>query len=173
MAHIFKEWTTQFLKVFVDDVNVHSGTWSEHLCHIGLVFQKLTKVNFKLNLGKCCLGSKSIIFLGHIMDCAESQLDPKKIARIQNFPTPNITTNVKAFLEFIGCYMKFIVGYAKITKPLFTSTKKKFKFLWTSICQTTFVALKRRLLEPIIMVRPNFKKPFITRKCILVHFGFH
>jgi hypothetical protein len=26
MADIFKEWTNQFVKVFVDDVNIHSGT---------------------------------------------------------------------------------------------------------------------------------------------------
>jgi putative transposase len=70
MADIFKEWTNQFMKVFVDDVDIHNGTWSEHLCHIRLVLQKLTKVNIKLNLGKCCFGSKSITFLGHIVDCA-------------------------------------------------------------------------------------------------------
>jgi putative transposase len=38
MAGIFKEWTNQFVKVFTDDVNIHSGTWNEHLCHIRLVF---------------------------------------------------------------------------------------------------------------------------------------
>jgi hypothetical protein len=37
MADIFKEWTNQFVKVFVDDVNIHSGTWNEHLCHVRLV----------------------------------------------------------------------------------------------------------------------------------------
>jgi hypothetical protein len=26
MANIFKEWINQFVKVFVDDVNIHSGT---------------------------------------------------------------------------------------------------------------------------------------------------
>jgi putative transposase len=26
MADIFKEWTNQFVKVFVNDVNIHSGT---------------------------------------------------------------------------------------------------------------------------------------------------
>jgi hypothetical protein len=54
MANIFKEWTKQFLKVFVDDVNIHNKTWSKHLCHIWLVFQKLIKVSLKLNPGKCC-----------------------------------------------------------------------------------------------------------------------
>jgi hypothetical protein len=37
MVDIFKEWTNQFVKVFVDDVNIHSGTWNEHLGHIKLV----------------------------------------------------------------------------------------------------------------------------------------
>jgi hypothetical protein len=27
MAKMFKDWTDQFLKVFVDDVNIHSQTW--------------------------------------------------------------------------------------------------------------------------------------------------
>jgi hypothetical protein len=31
---IIKKWTTQFSKVFVDNVNIHNGTWNEHLCHI-------------------------------------------------------------------------------------------------------------------------------------------
>ncbi len=34
MADIFQKWTNQFVKVFVDDVNIHNGTWNEHLCHI-------------------------------------------------------------------------------------------------------------------------------------------
>jgi len=72
MVDIFKEWTNQFVKVFVDDVNIHSGTWNEHLCHIRLVLQKLKGVNFKLNLSKCCFGSKNITFLGHIVDNAGS-----------------------------------------------------------------------------------------------------
>jgi len=70
MVDIFKEWTNQFVKVFVDDVNIHRGTWNEHSCHIQLVLQKLTRVNLKLNPSKCCFGSKRITFLGHIVNNA-------------------------------------------------------------------------------------------------------
>ncbi len=34
MADIFKEWINQYFKLFIDDVNIHNGTWNEHLCHI-------------------------------------------------------------------------------------------------------------------------------------------
>jgi hypothetical protein len=49
----------------------------------------------------------------------------------------------------------------KIVKPLFTLTKKECKFLWTPICQTIFVALKKRLIKAPILVRLGFNKPFI------------
>jgi hypothetical protein len=68
------------------------------------------------------------------VDYVESQPNPKKIAAIYNFPTPNIATNVRAFLGLTRYYRRFIVGYAKITKPLFAITKKECKFLWTPIC---------------------------------------
>ncbi len=120
MVDIFKKWTNQFVKVFIDNVNIHSGTWNEHLCHTRLVLQKLKKVNFKLNHSKCCFGSKIItfFFLGHIVDYAKSQPNPKKIATIQNFPTPNTATNVKAFLGLTGYYKRFIAGYTKFVEPL-------------------------------------------------------
>ncbi len=95
------------------------------------------------------------------MDCAGSQTDPQKIAAVHNFPTPDTTTNVRAFLGLTRYYMRFIIGYARIAKPMFTLTKKECKFFWTPICQATFVAVKRRLVEAPIFVRLDFNKPFI------------
>ncbi len=34
MAEVFKDWNNKFLKVFVDDVNIHSLNWKDHLQHI-------------------------------------------------------------------------------------------------------------------------------------------
>jgi len=95
------------------------------------------------------------------VDNARPQLDPKKIVVVQHFPTPKIATNVKAFMGLIGYYKRFIVGYAKIAEPLFALTKKNCKFLWTPICHSTFVALKRRLVEALVLVKLDFNKPFI------------
>jgi hypothetical protein len=69
------------------------------------------------------------MFLGHIVDNAGSQLDPKKIAEVQHFPTPNTAMNVRAFLGLTTYYKRFIASYAKIAEPLFAFTKKECKFL--------------------------------------------
>jgi hypothetical protein len=68
--------------MFIDDINIHSGTWNEHLGQIRVVLHKLKGVNLKLNPSKCCCGSKSITFLGHVVDNVRSQLDPRKIVVI-------------------------------------------------------------------------------------------
>jgi hypothetical protein len=68
MADIFKDWTNQFLRVFVDNVNIHNGTWFDHLQDI-LVLQMLVEVNLKLNLSTCCFGFKSITLSGHVVYC--------------------------------------------------------------------------------------------------------
>jgi hypothetical protein len=101
------------------------------------------------------------MFLGHIVDNAGSQLDPKKIVVVQQFPTPKIAMNVRAFLGLTRYYRRFIVGYAKITEQLFALTKKDYKFLWMPICDIAFTTLKRRLVEAPVLVRADFNKPFI------------
>ncbi len=34
IAKMFKDWIKQFLKVFVDDVNIHSQAWEDYLTHL-------------------------------------------------------------------------------------------------------------------------------------------
>jgi hypothetical protein len=52
----------RFLKVFVDDLNIHNLTWDEHLEHIRFVLMKLREVNLKLNLGKCEFAKEAFTF---------------------------------------------------------------------------------------------------------------
>jgi hypothetical protein len=43
----------KFLKVFVDDLNVHSLSWEAHLKHFQYVLMKLREINLKFNRSKC------------------------------------------------------------------------------------------------------------------------
>jgi hypothetical protein len=60
MTNIFLEWLQKFLKVFVDDLNIHNITWENYLNHIYMVLQHLKDVNLKLNPNKCVLSTKNI-----------------------------------------------------------------------------------------------------------------
>jgi hypothetical protein len=67
MSEVFKDLGSRFLTVSIDDLNVHSESWGEHLQHLDAVFCKLGEVNLKLNPNKCCFATKTITFLGHVV----------------------------------------------------------------------------------------------------------
>ncbi len=65
MREIFGAYMDRFLKVFVDDLNIHILTWDEHLEHICFVLMKLREVNFKLNPDKCEFANKHLLLRAH------------------------------------------------------------------------------------------------------------
>jgi hypothetical protein len=112
MSEVFKELGDKFLKVFVDDLNVHNESWEEHLQHLNTMFFKLREVNLKLNPRKCCFIAKKITFLGHVVNNEGTKPDPGKIDAILHFPKPKTVTNIKSFLGLIGYYQNYVQGYS-------------------------------------------------------------
>jgi hypothetical protein len=100
------------LKVFIDDVNIHSLNWKDHLQHIRMVLQHLKEVHLKFNPNKCCFKAQNIIFLGLVMSVERSYLDPKKIADVESFLIPTIVTNVRVVL--LGTITSSFLGMQKL-----------------------------------------------------------
>ncbi len=160
MSLVFKELGDKFLKVFVDDLNVHSESWEDHLRHLEAVLSKLREVNLKLNLGKCCFAARSITFLGHVVSHEGTRPDPSKITVVVHFPVPKTVTNVRSFLGLTGYYRNYVRGYSRLVVPLFELTKKDVAFVWDLGCQSAFEALKGALVAAPVLTRLDFKKPF-------------
>jgi len=112
MSLVFKELGNKFLKVFVDDLNVHSESWEDHLRHLEAVLSKLREVNLKLNPGKCCFAARSITFLGHVVSHEGTRPDPSKIIVVVHFPVPKTVTNVRSFLGLTEYYRNYVWGYS-------------------------------------------------------------
>jgi len=160
MSEVFKDFGSKFLKVFVDDLNVHSGSWIEHLQHLDMVLCKLREVNLKLNPKKCCFATKSITFLGHVVSEDGTRPDPGKVEAVLHFPQPRTVTNIRSFLRLTGYYRKYIKGYVRLAAPLFELTRKDVDFLWDAGYQQAFQALRTTLVEAPILIRPDFKRSF-------------
>lgn len=160
MSLVFRDLGDKFLKVFVDDLNVHSEYWEDHLQHLEAVFSKLREVNLKLNPGKCCFAAESIVFIGHVVSKEGMKPDPGKIEAVVRFPVPMTVTNVRSFLGLTGYYRKYVRGYSRLAGPLFELTKKDIAFIWDRDCQQAFDSLKGALVATPILVRPDFKRPF-------------
>jgi hypothetical protein len=160
MSTVFKELGDKFLKIFVDDLNVHSENWAEHLQHLDAVFLKLREVNLKLNLGKCCFAARSITFLGHVASHEGTKPDPSKINAVVHFPVPKTVTDVRSFLGLTRYYRNYVRGYSRLVVPLFELTRKDVVFVWDLGCQCAFEALKGALIAAPVLIRLDFKISF-------------
>ncbi len=108
MSTIFKELGNKFLKIFVDNFNIHNKNWEEHLQHLDAIFFKLREMNLKLNPNKCCFAAKNITFLGHVVSNEGTKPYTSKIDAVLHFPKPKTVTNFKSFLGLIGYYRNYV-----------------------------------------------------------------
>ena len=60
--------------------------------------------DFYLKLEKCCFNVQEVDFLGMIIKPGEIMMDPAKVDRIANWPTPNSVKDIRSFLGFCNYY---------------------------------------------------------------------
>jgi hypothetical protein len=68
MIEVCRTYFDRFLKMFMDDLNVHNLNWEEHLEHLHYVLLKLREVNLQFDPGKCEFAKASLAFLGHVVN---------------------------------------------------------------------------------------------------------
>lgn len=147
--------------VYLDDVLIYSRTFTEHLQHLEEVFSRFQSSGLKLNPSKCSFAQQQVQFLGHVVSGQGVRPDPRNVSSVQNWPTPQTATDVRAFLGLCSYYRKFIKGFAHHSVPLHALTEKKAPFEWTSDCQDAFTYLKCALSNPPVIAFPDFSLPFV------------
>jgi hypothetical protein len=147
--------------VYLDDILIFSSNMHDHIRRIGLVFDRVREVDFKLNLSKCTFAAPEVIYLRHRVSVNGSTLDETKTTAIRNFPTPRTLTEVRAFLGLAGYYHAFIQNFAVISRPLTLLTREDVPFKWDPVQQEAFNTLKETLSSETVLAHPNFELPFI------------
>ncbi len=73
---------SSFVKIFYDDLRVHSETLQKHLQNLDSVFSQLKKYNLKLNRPKCEFCKNSIKLIGFVVSGTGITLEKSKIEDI-------------------------------------------------------------------------------------------
>ena len=87
------------------------------MAHLEQVFQGLSRHGLKLQPQKCHFLQKEVAYLGHVVSQGAAT-DSGKIAAVLDWPQPQNTTQVRAFLGFAGYLRRFISSFSKIAAPL-------------------------------------------------------
>src|SRR6266540_1391622 len=158
MNYVLHDYLNDFVVVYLDDILVCSDTFEEYLVHLRKVFIKLREANLVIKLKKCKFEQRKIKFLGYIIGTDGLRTDSENI---RNCLIPTDVTRVRKFIGLCNYYRKFIKDLSKLSKPLRRLLKKDVKFLWELKEQETFKKLKKLLTETLILLFPNFNKPFV------------
>jgi deoxyuridine 5'-triphosphate nucleotidohydrolase len=161
MNRVFTKINGDFVVVYLDDLNIFSRNFNEHLVHLREVFERLRNAGLKLKRKKCYFFKKELAFLGHIISEKGIHPDPDKITAVNNQPPPTNLRELRQFLGLASYYRKFVEGFAKIAAPLNQLMKKEISYEWEQQHQEAFEYLKKRLVTTPILAHPDFNKPFV------------
>lgn len=161
MDEVLHDELWKFVVVYLDDLNIYSRTFDEHLQHLRKIFDRLRDAGLKLNPEKCKFASTELAFLGHVISKDGIRTDPGKISKVKDFPRPTNLTQLRGFLGLASYYRRFIKDFSKIANPLNKLLKKNVPFNWTNAQQQAFEYLKNCLISSPILTYPQWNRPFI------------
>lgn len=153
-----------FVKVFLDDILVHSSNNDEHVEHLKQVFESLRKKRIRLKRKKCFFFQTEVEYLGFLLSEDGVLPTTNKVECISKFPRPQTQKELKRFLGMVGYYRSHIKNFGTIAVELQKLLKKSAKkqFIWSVLAEKAFISLKDKLVCAPVRVIPNFSKTFIV-----------
>ncbi len=89
---------------YLDDIIIYSRNFDEHIQHIEEVCSLLHEANFKLNMAKCEVARKEILFLGHVMKEGIIKPDPENIRGLSETKEPTSAEEAFRFVKAAEYY---------------------------------------------------------------------
>ena len=88
--------------------------------------------------------------MGHVVTAEGVSLDPDKVARIKQWPTPVTVEQLRSFLGMASYYRRYVEGFSKIGTK---AGKMSPPFVWLPEADTAVDALKKTLSEtPVLAI---------------------
>ena len=178
MNIVLRGYEGNFAHVYIDDINVYSKTFEEHMEHLEKVFERIKEAGLKMQRAKCSFIKAELEFLGHIVSREGIKVDPEKVEKVKNWPRPTTTKHIQQFMGLVGYYRRFLKDLSKIAGPLYKLTRKDKDtgktqpFEWTETQEKAFNIIKEMLISAEVMVYPDFNKQFfITTDAAKVGLG--
>lgn len=160
MTWIFRNYLGLFIRVYLDDIFVHSDTIEEHEEHLGIAFEVIREQRLFLSRPKLDMYSEDMDCLGHRIDDRGLHADSDKMGRILEWRTPRSQHEVQRFVGLVQYIAHFMPDVSAYTSVLESICRNGQLFYWRPIHQTCLdrikdLARKTPILRPIDVRRPD------------------
>ncbi|KAJ9516381.1 hypothetical protein QJQ45_011054 [Haematococcus lacustris] len=168
MNDIFRQELDDCVILYLDDILIFLRTQEEHAQHLRRVLSLLQQHKLYAKLSKCEFGLSQTEFLGHIITSTGIACDPRKVAAVESWPTPQIVHDVRSFLGLANFYRRFVKNFSDIAAPITALTQadghdKQGTVAWGPVQQSAFEALKKALTTAPVLIAPDPSQPYTLR----------
>ena len=165
MSKVLDPYLYKFVQVLIDDVIIYSKTIDEHLIHLSLVFDKLSRNKIFLQPFKCEFILTHMHYLGHVVSADAIAPETEKLRAMAAFPEPTDATAVRSFLGLTGYYRKFIRDYSSVAAPLTDLTKGAIhrQLVLNSDQRAAFVQLKDLMVNAPVLALVDPQRAFVLQ----------
>ena len=147
--------------VYLDDILVTGKCQDQYLQRLEEVLQRLSAAGLRLKRVKCQFMVLSVQYLGVTIDAEDTYSNKDKVRAIQEAPAATSVKELKAFLELLNYYSKFLHNISSVLAPLYKLLKKEVKWHWGKEQETAFKESKRELISHKVLIHYNARKPLI------------
>ena len=147
--------------VYLDDILITGANDEEHLKNLSEVLSHMQSAGLRLRKDKCKFMSLSVVYLGHRIDAQGLHPTSEKVAAIQQAPTPQNSTELRAYLGLLNYYSKFMPNLSAKLAPLYKLLQKNTPWYWGTHESRAFKQSKQLLLSSQLLVHFDPNKELI------------
>jgi hypothetical protein len=159
MSYAFHD-IKHIVQPYLDDLPAHSMRRVDHPTHLRAIFVHCRFYRIRLNPHKCVFCVESSRLLGFIILRQGIQVDPIKVEAILNLPPHSTLCQLQSLqgkANFLRC---FIPNYIEITRGFMRLLKKDSEFVWDTIANNAFEALKLSLTRAPLLFPPDYSHDY-------------
>ena len=155
VTKMFRPLLGSTMEVYINDMLVKSKQRTDHAAHLQQTFDLFRKYGMKLNPLKCAFGVSVGRFLGFMVTQRGIEANPPQLKAIFQSPAPTSKKGIQQLTGQLATLGRFISRFTDHLKPLFTTLRGANRAEWNEECDRAFVAIKKYLIKPPILVSPE------------------
>ena len=155
VTKMFRPLFDSTMEVYIDDMLVKSKQRPDHVTHLQQAFDLLREYGMKMNPLNCAFGVSAGKFLGFMVTQRGIEANLTQLKAILQSPTPSSKKGIQRLTSLLATVGRFISRFTDRLKPFFTTLRGANRAKWIEECDKAFVAIKKYLIEPPILVSPE------------------
>ena len=136
---------------YFDDIIIGGDTKEQHDERLHKFLNKAAEIGLSLSSKKCCFGSTSLSWLGHIIENGTRRPDPERLKGFLNFPTPKSPKMLQRYIGIAVYHSQWIPKFSETMAPLFDALELN-QFPLSYDCLKAIDSIRKSITSAVLAI---------------------